>query len=125
MKSNSNERPQIIQDLGNGSYYYNAQITPTTSTDPDGQERAGFDYNSILFWGKPERAKIVKAVIRDEMDESREFDLVNSYNAAKAGLIEDEDAADAAEAAYLAHLRRVQEIKTQVKADLAAAGYND
>lgn len=61
-------------------------------------------------------------MIRAELDETAEFDLVNSYNAANEGII-DGDEAEQAKADYKAYLRRVQEIKAQVILDLAAAGY--
>lgn len=124
MKSNSNDRPQIIQDLGNGAYYYNYNITPRTDTDEEGNKLKSYDYQSVKVWGKPTREALVKAVIRDEVDESAEFDLVNSYNAAAEGLLEG-DHAEKAKADYIAYLRRVQEIKTQIKNDLAAAGYKE
>lgn len=123
MKSNSNDRPQIIQDLGNGSYYYNYNIVAKTETGEDGQERQSWDCETVQIWGKPTRAAVVKAVIRAELDETAEFDLVNSYNAANEGMLEKE-AAEAKEA-YMAYLRRVQEIKTKAKADLTAAGFKD
>lgn len=124
MKSNSDDKPQIIQDLGNGAFYYNFAITPKTETDEEGKERKSYDYRCVKIWGKPTRAAVVKAVIRDELDETAEFDLVNSYNAATVGMLDEAEAAEAVEA-YKAYLRRVQEIKTNAKADLAAAGYND
>lgn len=124
MKSNSNDKPQIIQDLGNGAYYYNCNIVANTETDEEGQERQSYDYNCVKFWGKPTRAAIVKAVIRSELDETAEFNLVNGYNAAVEGLLEGAEA-EKAKADYIAYLRRVQEIKTTVKADLAAAGYDN
>ena len=124
MKSNSNDRPQIIQDLGNGAFYYNYAITPKTETDEEGNERKSYDYSSVKIWGKPTRSAVVKAVIRNELDETAEFDLVNSYNAAQEGMLDEAEAARAI-ADYRAYLRRVQEIKTNAKADLAAAGYTD
>lgn len=124
MKSNSNDRPQIIQNLGNGAFYYNCNIVAKTETDEEGHERKSYDYTSVKFWGQPTRAAIVKAMIRAELDETAEFDLVNSYAAANAGIL-DEDEAAQAKADYTGYLRRLQEIKTQVKADLAAAGYTD
>lgn len=123
MKSNSDDKPQIIQDLGNGAYYYNCNIVAKTETDEEGLERTSYNFNSVKFWGKPTRAAIVKAVIRSELDETAEFDLVNGYNAAVEGLLEGAEA-EKAKADYLGYLRRVQEIKTSVKADLAAAGYD-
>ena len=124
MKSNSNDRPQIIQDLGNGAFYYNYAIAPKTETDEEGNERKSYDYSSVKIWGKPTSGAVVKAVIRDELDETAEFDLVNSYNAAQEGMLDEAEAARAI-ADYRAYLRRVQEIKINAKADLAAAGYAD
>lgn len=124
MKSNSDERPPIIQDLGNGSFYYNYNVTPRQQTEDDGSERTSYDCQQVQIWGRPTRAALVKAVIRAELDETAEFDLVNSYNAANNGMLEEQEAEEA-KAKYMAYLRRVQEIKTNAKADLAAAGYND
>lgn len=124
MKSNSNDKPQIIQDLGNGAFYYNYAITPKTETDEEGNERHSYGYKSVKIWGTPTRAAVVKAVIRDEVDETAEFDLVNSYNAAQEGMFDETEAAEAVEN-YKAYLRRVKEIKTNAKADLTAAGYDE
>lgn len=124
MKSNSNDKPQIIQDLGNGAFYYNYAIKPKTETDEEGNERHSYDYKSVKIWGTPTRAAVVKAVIRDEVDETAEFDLVNSYNAAQEGMLDETEAAEAVEN-YKAYLRRVKEIKTNAKADLIAAGYDE
>lgn len=124
MKSNSNDRPRIIQDLGNGAFYYNCNIVAKTETDEEGKELKSYDYTSVKFWGRPTRAAIVKAMIRAELDETAEFDLVNSYNAANAGILDGDESARA-KADYVNYLRRVQEIKNQVKTDLATAGYTD
>jgi hypothetical protein len=124
MKSNSNDRPAIIQNLGNGAYYYNFNITQKTETDEDGNERTTYDYDTVKVWGNPTQAALVKAVIREDLDETAEFELVNEYNAANIGLLVDAEA-EAAKERYSAYLRRVQEIKVNVKADLAAAGYTN
>lgn len=124
MKSNSDERPAIITDLGNGSFHYSYNMTQRTDQREDGTEKKSWDCDQVQIWGRPTRAALVKAVIRDEIDETAEFDLVNSYNAANAGLL-DEQGAEQAKARYITYLRRVQEIKIQIAADLQAAGYND
>lgn len=123
MKSNSIDKPPVIQDLGNGAFYYNYAVTARTIVDPEGNESMSYDYQSIKLWGAPTRAGIVKAVIRDELDETAEFDLVNSYNAAQEGLL-DNDEASKAVAAYKAYILRLRQIKAFVKADLEAAGYD-
>lgn len=121
MKSNSDVRPPIIQDLGNGSYYYNYNIhevrvpaEPIEGEEPE--ERTVFEYEAVLIWGIPNYKKCVKAVLRDRRDESEEFSLINKYNAVVLGLSDDED--DKEE--YLAYLSEVLSVKAMVKADLQA-----
>lgn len=139
MKSNSDVRPTAILPLGNGAYHYNYNVVartqepePVAQSDetPDGVDtavndfspRIVYDYDTVEVWGTPNYKDLTRAVIRAEISETEEFGLINDYNAAKAGLIEDTEAEEA-EARYTAHLRRVSEIKAMVKVDLTAAGY--
>lgn len=139
MKSNSDIRPTAIQPLGNGAYHYNYNIKARTQeAEPQAQEENAdgitadimaqipgvvYDYDTVEVWGVPNYKDLTRAVIRAEVSETEEFGLINDYNAAKAGLIDDESEAEEAEARYTAHLRRVSEIKAMVKVDLTAAGY--
>lgn len=139
MKSNSDIRPTAIQPLGNGAYHYNYNIKARTAeAEPQTQEETAdgiaadimaqipgvvYDYDTVEVWGMPNYKDLTRAVIRAEVSETEEFGLINDYNAAKAGLIDDEAEAEEAEARYTAHLRRVSEIKAMVKVDLTAAGY--
>lgn len=139
MKSNSDVRPSAIQPLGNGAYHYNYNVVERTADpepvqqsedDPEGVEtaepivspRTVYDYDTVEVWGTPNYKDLTRAVIRAEVSETEEFGLINDYNAAHAGML-DEDEAEQAEAAYTAHLNRVAEIKAMVKSDLTAAGY--
>lgn len=139
MKSNSDVRPLAIQPLGNGAYHYNYNITERTEEvepqasgdenhkgadiiDTTPTTRTTYDCETVLVWRTPNYKDLTRAVIRSEVSETEEFGLINDYNAARAGLLE-EDEAGKAEEAYTAHLRRVAEIKAMVKADLAGAGY--
>lgn len=134
MKSNSDIRPATFEKLGNGSFYYNfnvkERVQETTEApqeeaaeDVAAVERVTYDYDTVQLWGTPDYAAIVKAVIREEIDETKEFGYVNDYNAAALGLIDDEAEANRAVAAYKEYLTFVRDVKTQVKADLIAAGY--
>lgn len=134
MKSNSDIRPATVEQLGNGSFYYNfnvkertqeANVAPQAEAAEDVAEveRVTYDYDTVQLWGNPDYAAIVKAVIREEIDETKEFGYVNDYNAAALGLIEDEAEAARAVASYKEYLTFVRDVKAQVKADLTAAGY--
>ncbi len=90
MKSNSNDRPPILQDLGNGSWHYNYNITeveiqPEPMAEQEGEQapaaRKAYDYDTVEVWGRPDYDKCVKAVLRSRRDETEEFSLINKYNA--------------------------------------------
>ena len=119
MKSNSNVRPDIIVDLGNGSFHYNYNIreveVPATEERP---ARTEYEYETVQIWGNPTYDKCVKAVLRDRRDETEEFSLINKYNAFTLGLSEYE--ADKTE--YEAYLSEVIAVKAMVRADLQKVG---
>ena len=147
MKSNSNDRPPILQDLGNGSWHYNynitevevtpepmaeaevtpepmaeAEVTPEPMAEAEGDQvpaaRKAYDYDTVEVWGRPDYDKCVKAVLRSRRDETEEFSLINKYNAFVLGLSTDK--ADKTE--YENYLKEVLAVKAMVRADLAAAG---
>lgn len=62
MKSNSNDRPPILQDLGNGSWHYNyniteVEVTPEPMAEAEGDQvpaaRKAYDYDTVEVWGRP------------------------------------------------------------------------
>jgi hypothetical protein len=115
-KANSDKRPEQIEALGNGTYYYNYNIEEVTKTDEfTNEEHTSYEYNYILIAGEPTYANCVKAAIREYIDESKEFDLINSYNAYLLNGTDEE-----AKSKYMDYLSTVQEIKSFIKTDLAA-----
>ena len=126
MKSNSDTRPAIIEPLGNGAYHYNFNIETVTSTEKvaDGEEpRTTYNYDTVKFWDKPTYEKLVRAVLREEIDETKELSYLNDYNAAVFGIIEEEEARNRAIKAYKEYLQFVRDTKAMVKRDLAAAEF--
>ena len=123
MKSNSNVRPAIIQDLGNGSFHYNCNVTERKIEDEEVGEKTVYDYDTVQVWEKPTYDNLTRAIIRSEIDETEEFSLINDYYAAQLGIETDEDRKAKAVADYKAHLSRVIAIKTMVKNDLLTEGY--
>lgn len=120
MKSNSNIRPAVIQPLGNGAYHYNYNITERQEKDPEtGEVRTVYDYDTVKVWDEPTYPKLVKAVIREKMDETEEFSIINEYNAGVLGVITDSTAKTAAKQAYKDYLTFVAETKAMVQKDLA------
>ena len=124
MKSNSDIRPATIQPLGNGAYYYNFNVVERKESDPEtGEEKTVYDFDTVKVWDKPTYEKLVKAVIREEIDETKEFSFVNDYNASVLGIITDKERKAEAEKAYKEYLQFVVGVKAMVKADLENADY--
>lgn len=124
MKSSSDIRPAIIEPLGNGAYYYNYNVVERKETVHEtGEEKTVYDYDQVKVWDKPTYEKLVKAVIREEIDETKEFSYVNDYNAAVLGIISDEAKKAEAVKSYKEYLQFVVDVKAMVKRDLENADY--
>lgn len=119
MKSSSDIRPAVIQPLGNGAYHYNYNIVERQETDPEtGEVKTVYDYDTVKMWDKPTYEKLVKAVIREKLDETQEFAIINEYNAGVLGVITDTTKKQEAKQAYKDYLTFVAATKAMVKADL-------
>ena len=119
MKSSSDIRPAVIQPLGNGAYHYNYNIVERQETDPEtGEVKTVYDYDTVKVWDKPTYEKLVKAVIREKLDETQQFAIINEYNAGVLGVITDTTKKQEAKQAYKDYLTFVAATKAMVKADL-------
>ena len=119
MKSSSDIRPAVIQPLGNGAYHYNYNIVERQETDPEtGEIKTVYDYDTVKVWDKPTYEKLVKAVIREKLDETQQFAIINEYNAGVLGVITDTTKKQEAKQAYKDYLTFVAATKAMVKADL-------
>ena len=119
MKSSSDIRPAVIQPLGNGAYHYNYNIVERQETDPEtGEIKTVYDYDTVKVWDKPTYEKLLKAVIREKLDETQEFAIINEYNAGVLGVITDTTKKQEAKQAYKDYLTFVAATKAMVKADL-------
>ena len=125
MKSNSNVRPAIIQDLGNGSFHYNYNVTERKIEDEEVGEKTVYDYDTVQVWEKPTYDNLTRAIIRSEIDETEEFSLINDYYAAQLGVETDEDRKAKAVNDYKAYLAHVADIKQMVRDDLATVGLDE
>lgn len=113
-----NVQPNSIEKLGNGTYYYNYDITSkeVDVTDPETEEvtqETRWTYIQVHLHGQPDHKECVKAIIRQYVDQDEEFDLINSSNSIVLGLSDNQTGRQK----YLDYLTLVGEIKTKVKAD--------
>lgn len=125
MKSKSNVRPAIIQDLGNGSFHYNYNVTERKIEDEEVGEKTVYDYDTVQVWEKPTYDNLTRAIIRSEIDETEEFSLINDYYAAQLGVEKDEDRKTKAVNDYKDYLAHVADIKQMVRDDLATVGLDE
>lgn len=113
-----NVQPNSIEKLGNGTYYYNYDITSkeVDVTDPETEEvtqETRWTYIQVHLHGQPDHKECIKAIIRQYVDQDEEFDLINSFNSIVLGLSDSQTNRQK----YLDYLTLVGEIKTKVRAD--------
>lgn len=123
MKSISNVRPETFQKVGDGSYYYNhglkevpVQMDPTEAGEDPTPEETAFEYNSVRIYSYPTKNNVTQAVLRDYIDESEEFNLINRYNSFQIGISEDIEDRDN----YEAYLLEVKRLKEMIQIDITA-----
>lgn len=122
----TNINPNIIEDLGNGNWYYNYDIKSQVVQVPENRmgtdnensnlmvEETQYNFIQIKMYGKPTYKKCVELIIREYITQSQEFDLINSANKSlMAGNTRSEDLTK-----YQEYLDLVDEIKTKVANDL-------
>ena len=81
-------KPAAIQHDNDGSTIIRYNIDPEFAekegeTEP---EQIGWMCREVRIWDKPEKVSVKKAVIRDVIDESAEFALVNAFNSHALGI---------------------------------------
>lgn len=109
----SNIKPNVIENLGNGYWYYNYNIQETGIEGENGPEPR-YTFTQIRVAGKPEYKKCVELILRQYMSESQEFDLINSANKDLMSGITDSANIDK----YKTYLDEVEHIKNIVAKDL-------
>lgn len=89
-----NGKPLAIERDNDGSTIVRFNIEEETEV-PEGKKKAvlvGYKCREIRIWVAPTKPNIKKAIIRSVIDESEEFDLVNSYNKHILGIRQDDEA---------------------------------
>ena len=123
MKSNSTEKPDVLQKTEKGSYLYHWNITETTATDEEGNERTTYDYDEVRAFAPITANKILAAVIAETWDSTYELKVINEYNAAQNGLYDDDEEKKAAKIeAYTTFLTERQALKDAVDSDCNTLG---
>ena len=89
-------KPAALEHDNDGSTIIRYNIEPEIGT-PDGESeerQIGWQCHEVRIWDKPTKASLKKAIIRDVIDESQEFAIVNAYNSHVLGIEINPDAVD-------------------------------
>lgn len=117
MKSISDDKPNVFQNLGNGSWFYNYNFKeidqPKEVDQEDVPTKKAWECDSVLLWGTPNRKDTKKAVIANIWDVTQEIDLANDNKRFELGISKDKSLQDN----YIAYLNKVEEIKQMVDSD--------
>ena len=93
-------KPSVLEAVGNGSYKYRFNITEKTpeaaaisSDDGNAQEeqKTQWQCQEVIVWPPISSNKITKAVITEIYDHNYEQKLINEYNAAQLGIYSTEE----------------------------------
>lgn len=109
--------PKTIEKDNDGSFLYRYNIKPEMGV-PEGEEaetQIGFECREIRVWEHPTKAVLKKAIIRSVIDDTAEFDLVNSYNKDAMGIKKDAKAV----AEYKEYLQFTEDVDAMLVSDLA------
>nr|DAN62642.1 MAG TPA: hypothetical protein [Caudoviricetes sp.] len=114
MRSISNDRPKVFEKVGNGSWYYNFNITKVTVEDQEGGTREEYHFDRVQVWNTSNENSLKKAVISDRYTESEEINLQNNFQRYALGLSKDEKF----KSDYIEYLTEIDTLKNMVDADL-------
>lgn len=109
-------KPTALEMDNDGSCLYRFNIEPEMEL-PDGKEeevQVGWKCREIRTFEKPTKANLKKTIIRSVLDETAEFDLVNSYNKHVLGVNVDEVAV----AEYREYLQFTEDLDAMLSRDL-------
>lgn len=110
------EKPKIIEDLGNNYYYYNYNIRSidTLETNDKGESvsKIKYEYTPYKIYGKPTFAKCLKAVVNHNFTAEERMDMYETFSQYNLGIIDEYDES------YENYLNKLDNIKNQIGKDL-------
>lgn len=108
-------KPAVLEHDNDGSSLYRFNIEAEFGNDEEPTVQTGWKCREVRTFDKPTKANLKKVIIRSILDETTEFDLVNSYNKHILGVVKD----DAAVSEYKDYLRFTEDLDTMLTTDLS------
>lgn len=119
MKSNYDEKPDVIEAVGNGGYFYRWDIKEVT-IESEEQPRTQWECEQVIVYAPLTSNKIVQAVIAEAWGLDIENKMLNEFNGAQLGIYDEATKADKI-AKYKAFLSERNALKAQVDSDCKEA----
>lgn len=109
--------PAVLEKDNDGSYLYrfNIEAEQGETEDKTKEIQVGWKCYEVRTFNKPTKANLKKVIIRSVIDETAEFDLVNSYNKHILGIAVDE----AAVLRYKEYLQFTEDLDALLVKDLS------
>lgn len=119
MKIQYDKQPQVFEDCNNGSYAYNFDIEEIqVPTIEKGKTFTQWECEQVKVFLPLSANKITEAVISDKFPKNYEAKLINEYNSATLGIIQEPRSAERIKV-YKDFLTERQRLKEQVDKDFA------
>lgn len=120
MKSIYDEKPAVIEAVGNGGWYYRWDIKEVAMNTEE-EQRTQWQCEQVIVYAPLASNKIVQAVIAEVWGLDIENKMLNEFNGAQLGVYDEATAADKI-AKYKQFLAERNALKAQVDKDCKEAG---
>lgn len=124
MQAFYDNKPSILEAVGNGSYYYRFNIQEIESDTENNESSTKWSCDEVIVWAPISANKITETVISDMWNANYEQKAINEYNAAQLGIYGEitGEEAQARINAYKQFLKTRSELKKQIDEDCAELG---
>lgn len=124
MQAFYDNKPSILEAVGNGSYYYRFNIQEIESDTENNESSTKWSCDEVIVWAPISANKITETVISDMWNANYEQKAINEYNAAQLGIYGEitGEEAQAKINAYKQFLKTRSELKKQIDEDCAELG---
>ena len=120
MKTYYDEKPAVIEAVGNGGYYYRWNIKEVIINTEE-EQRKQWQCEQVVVYAPLTSNKIVQAVIAEVWGIDIENKMLNEFNGAQLGIYDEATAAEKI-TKYKRFLAERNALKAQVDADCKEAG---
>lgn len=110
-------KPSVFEKDNDGSFMYRYNIEPEMGIKEGETEETqiGWMCREIRVWSQPTKSVLKKAIIRSVVDDTAEFDIVNSYNKHVLKIKLDATAVDA----YKEYLQFTEDLEAMLISDFS------